>query len=81
MTSAGGNAGRGIEVVASDVQAVRGSAVWCATMQVCWDNMLKTLCGGGPLNPLVGTNELIRALNASRLGRGALPKDHFYAYS
>lgn len=81
MTSAGGNAGRGIEVVASDVQAVRGSAVWCAAMQVCWDNMLETLCGGGPLNPLVGTNELVRALNASRLERGALPKDHFYAYS
>ena len=74
MTSVGGNADRGIEVVASDVQAVRGSAAWCATMQVCWDNMMETLCDGGPLNPLGGTSELVRALNASRLGRGALPK-------
>lgn len=81
MTSSGGNASRGIEVVASDVQAVRGSAAWCATMQLCWDNMLETLCDGGPLNPLGGTNELVRALNTSRLGRGALPRDHFYAYS
>lgn len=81
MTSSGGNASRGIEVVASDVQAVRGSAAWCATMQVCWDNMLETLCDGGPLNPLRGANELVRALNTSRLGRGALPRDHFYAYS
>lgn len=81
MTSSCGNTSRGIEVVASDVQVVRGSAAWCATMQVCWDNMMETLCDGGPLNPLGGTSELVRALNASRLGRGALPKDHFYAYS
>lgn len=81
MTSSGGNTNRGIEVVASDVQAVRGSAAWCATMQVCWDNMLETLCDGGPLNPLGGANELVRALNTSELGRDALPRDHFYAYS
>lgn len=81
MTSVGGNAGRSIEVVASDVQAVCGSAAWCATMQVCWDNMLETLCDGGPLNPIEGTNQLVRALNTSRLGRGVLPGDHFYAYS
>ena len=81
MTSVGGNADRGIEVVASDVQAVRGSAAWCATMQVCWDNMMETLCDGGPLNPLGGANELVRALNTSELGRAALPSGHFYAYS
>ena len=81
MTSSGGNTSRGIEVVASDVQAVRGSAAWCATIQVCWDNMLETLCDGGPLNPLGGANELVRALNTSELGRDALPRDHFYAYS
>lgn len=81
MTSVDGNADRGIEVVASDVQAVRGSAAWCATIQVCWDNMLETLCDGGPLNPLGGANELVRALNTSELGRDALPSGHFYAYS
>ena len=81
MTSVDGNANRGIEVVASDVQAVRGSAAWCATIQVCWDNMLETLCDGGPLNPLGGANELVRALNTSELGRAALPSGHFYAYS
>ena len=81
MTSVDGNADRGIEVVASDVQAVRGSAAWCATIQVCWDNMLETLCDGGPLNPLGGANELVRALNTSELGRAALPSGHFYAYS
>ena len=81
MTSVDGNADRDIEVVASDVQAVRGSAAWCATIQVCWDNMLETLCDGGPLNPLGGANELVRALNTSELGRAALPSGHFYAYS
>ena len=74
MTSSGGNTSKGIEVVASDVQAVRGSAAWCATIQVCWDNMLETLCDGGPLNPLGGANELVRALNISELGRDALPE-------
>lgn len=81
MTSSGGNTSKGIEVVASYVQAVRGSAAWCATIQVCWDNMLETLCDGGPLNPLGGANELVRALNTSELGRDALPRDYFYAYS
>ncbi len=81
MTSSGGNTNRGIEVVASDAQTVCGSAAWCATMQVCWDNMLETLCDGGPLSPLGGTNELVRALNASRLSEGDLPADHYYAYA
>ena len=81
MTDASREARGEVEVVASAAQRLHGSAAWCATMQVCWDNMLETLCDGIPLSPLGGTNELVKALNAGRLGADALPRDHFYAYS
>ena len=80
MKDAKGVAGKGIEVVASAAQPVCGSAVWCATMQMCWDNMLATLCEGRPLVPLGGANELAQALNAGALEKGLLTGG-YYAYS
>lgn len=80
MKDAKGVAGKGIEVVASAAQPVCGSAVWCATMQMCWDNMLATLCEGRPLVPLGGANELAQALNAGAREKGLLTGG-YYAYS
>lgn len=74
------DAPKGIEVVASAAQPVRGSAVWCATMQMCWDNMLDTLCDGHPLVPLGGANELVKALNAGTLEKVML-SGGYYTYS
>ncbi|MGI6535100.1 MAG: hypothetical protein ACOX12_01585 [Eggerthellaceae bacterium] len=75
------NSSTGIEVVASDVQQVTGSAAWCATMQICWDNLLDRLCGGEPLSPKSDENVTVSALNGGRFDSGMVSDDHYYAYA
>lgn len=73
--------GTPVSVVASDTQAFSGSAAWCATMQICWDEMLDSLCGGRPLVPTGGENATVSALNASEFDAGMVSDDHYYAYA
>lgn len=72
---------REITVIASEVQEVRGAAVWCAPMQICWDTMRERLCEGRSIKPIDNKSTLVTALNRAHFDADSLPFDHYYAYS
>lgn len=71
----------GVELLASDRQPIEGSAAWCATMQICWNEMVDRLRGGSPLPVSVRGGSLARGLSLGGFDASMLSDDHYYAFS
>jgi hypothetical protein len=59
-----------------DTPAPKGkNVIWCATFQVCWDQMVQV----AGKTDLPGSKDVIRRLNAARIDPAIMPKDRYYA--
>lgn len=70
----------GIDLLASDRQAVEGSAAWCATMQICWNKMADKLRDGRPIPLSVKGGPLAKDMASGGFDASMLSDDHYYAF-
>lgn len=69
-----------VSIVASDASQVLPDAVWCAPLQICWDNIAAELNGGEQPTLIVSTS-LAEELNRAHFKGSMLGDDHYYCYS
>ena len=69
-----------IHHVAALIEPFAGNTLWCAPMQICWNNAMDWQVDGVPVGPFQGASSSIEALNARSVSTSDIRSDYYYSY-